>query len=79
MKIMFAGTLVLLAILSCSRSDFAPVGDLSTEVDSIFANYNQNEGPGCAVGVAREGQTQLLQGYGLASLEHKVPIKPETV
>lgn len=79
MKPFFTGIAVLIPLFYCSGSAFAQVDALSTTVDSIFAEYGHNEGPGCAVGVSSEGRIQLLRGYGFASLEHSVPIAPETV
>jgi CubicO group peptidase (beta-lactamase class C family) len=35
--------------------------------------------PGLAVAVVRDGTIALAKGYGLANVEHQVPVKPETV
>lgn len=47
-------------------------------VDSIFSQVDRADGPGCAVGVYRAGEVVLARGYGLADLEHGVPITPAT-
>jgi CubicO group peptidase (beta-lactamase class C family) len=47
-------------------------------VDEVFAEYGKNS-PGCAVGVFEGGRITYERGYGMASLEHDVPITPETV
>ena len=50
----------------------------SAQVDSIFAAFAGGESPGCAVAVVEGGATVLARGYGLASIEHGVPITPRT-
>ncbi|MBD9369784.1 serine hydrolase [Xanthomonas sp. XNM01] len=47
-------------------------------VDALFAAWSGTGTPGCAVGVARAGDPLLLRGHGMASLEHAVPIMPDT-
>ncbi len=48
------------------------------QIDAVFAAFTK-EAPGCAVGIYREGQVLLERGYGLADLNHGVPITPDTV
>ncbi len=48
------------------------------KIDAVFAAFTQDT-PGCALGVYREGQVLLERGYGLADLNHGVPITPGTV
>lgn len=48
-------------------------------VDAVFQRYTQPGSPGCAVAVMRDGKVVYKQGYGLADLEHGVPIVPSTV
>ena len=45
-------------------------------VDSIFASVDKRDAPGCAVAVVDSGRTVFAKGYGMASLEHDVPITP---
>jgi CubicO group peptidase (beta-lactamase class C family) len=47
-------------------------------VDSIFATFDKRDSPGCAVSVVDSGRTVFAKGYGMASLEHDVPIAPNT-
>ena len=51
----------------------------ASRVDALFANIGSEPGPGVAVTVVRDGKVILRRGYGLASIEHRVPITPATV
>jgi len=48
----------------------------TSRVDSIFATFDKRDTPGCAVAVVDSGRTVFSKGYGMASLEHDVPITP---
>lgn len=48
-------------------------------VDKVFAAFDRNDSPGCAVAIYRNGEIAYARGYGVASLEHRVPITPTTV
>jgi CubicO group peptidase (beta-lactamase class C family) len=52
--------------------------DSSTSVDAVFAAWTRAT-PGCAVGAATNGAPALAKGYGMADLEHDVPITPDTI
>jgi CubicO group peptidase (beta-lactamase class C family) len=47
-------------------------------IDSIFATFDKRDTPGCAVAVVDGGRTVFAKGYGMASLEHEVPITPSS-
>lgn len=49
------------------------------EVDTIFAAYAIKNAPGCAVGVARGGKIVLERAYGMANLEHDIPLTPSSI
>ena len=49
------------------------------EVDAVFADVTVPGSPGCALGIFQDGKIIYERGYGLASVEHGVPITPETV
>lgn len=47
-------------------------------VDRIFSDWDQSQAPGAAVGIVRDGKLIIAKGYGLADLEHDIPITPST-
>ncbi|HSJ30115.1 MAG TPA: serine hydrolase domain-containing protein [Longimicrobiales bacterium] len=49
------------------------------QVDAIFAQWATPSSPGCAVGVYRNGAIALARGYGMADLERRVAITPQSV
>ena len=51
---------------------------LTAQVDAIFAQYDNRQSPGCAVAVMRTGDIIYKRGYGMADLQHDVPITPST-
>ncbi len=75
MRLLFSATALLLAAPLVGQ---APSDPPPARVDSIFAPMNRSDGPGCALGVYRAGTIAHSNGYGLASLEHGVPITPKT-
>ncbi|MBK7596936.1 MAG: beta-lactamase family protein [Gemmatimonadetes bacterium] len=48
-------------------------------IDSIFARYDHTNTPGCALGVFRDDRIVYARGYGMADLNQRVPIGPQTV
>jgi CubicO group peptidase (beta-lactamase class C family) len=53
--------------------------DLGAVADRVFADFNSTRSPGCAVGVARNSETLLTRGYGMANHETGTPITAATV
>ena len=51
---------------------------LARRVDSLFLREIRRDGPGCAVGVYKDGKPVLSRGYGLASVEDRRPITART-
>jgi CubicO group peptidase (beta-lactamase class C family) len=52
----------------------------ATKIDALFNNFNVPIPlPGCAVGVEQGGKTLFSKGYGLADLEHNVPLTPQSM
>jgi CubicO group peptidase (beta-lactamase class C family) len=72
-----------LALLLLAAPAAAQTGGLEAgqrlAVDSVFAAFDRADSPGCAVGVYRGGALAYARGYGLADLEHRVPIAAHTV
>ncbi|MGH9554522.1 MAG: serine hydrolase, partial [Terriglobales bacterium] len=55
-----------------------PDRSITAQVDRMFGKWDKPDSPGCAVGVFREGHIVYKRGYGMADLEHRVPITPST-
>jgi CubicO group peptidase (beta-lactamase class C family) len=47
-------------------------------VESLFGRTIKSNGPGAAVLVGRDGKILFQKGYGMADIEHHVPVTPET-
>lgn len=84
-----ARTLFLLSVLGLTAmAQPAPTPDATTlltdselhaKVDELFESYDSTISPGCAVAVINDGQVVYKRGYGMANLDHDIPIRPETV
>ena len=48
-------------------------------IDAVFAPYDRDDGPGCALGIIHEGKLVYARGYGMANLEHGIPLSSDTV
>ena len=51
---------------------------LAARIDSVAAPWSTGRTPGIAVLVWRNGVVEFAKGYGLASVENRVPITPDT-
>ncbi len=52
--------------------------ETAAKVDALFADMTHGVRPGCGVGVYRAGEVVFAKGYGLADLEHEIPITDAT-
>jgi len=48
-------------------------------LDDVFADVAKPDIPGCALAETRAGAIAYAKGYGMAALEQRVPITPQTV
>ena len=73
-------TLAALALVTTSLVAGQSAPDRAeARVDAVFARWNQQQSPGCAIGVAKDGSPVLQKAYGMADLEHDIPNRPDTV
>ncbi len=68
--------LYVLLLGSCTENR---TGKTIAEIDELFQTWNNNNSPGCAVVVIKEGSIIHSKGYGMADLEHDIPITTESV
>ena len=82
--IFVAALLAVLAILAVPSSAHAQqiIGardSFALRTDSVFQRFNRIDSPGCALGVYQDGKIRYARGYGMASLEHGMPLSPHSV
>jgi CubicO group peptidase (beta-lactamase class C family) len=74
----FTITVSLYAIAQ-AQSGASGAEGVAAQVDKVFAQFDKPDSPGCALAVIKDGQTVYKRGYGMADLDHDIPIKPDTV
>lgn len=52
---------------------------LEESIDSIFAEWNKEDVPGCALGIIKDGDLIYAKGYGLANMEYDIPNSSSSV
>jgi CubicO group peptidase (beta-lactamase class C family) len=72
---LIACVVATLGSVTAARTDRAMV---QARVDQIFSRWTWST-PGCAVAAAVNGEQMVRAAYGMADLEHEVPITPETI
>ena len=60
--------------LSCAQAD-----SLTEKVDQLFVSWDKPDSPGCALGIIQDGKLIYARGYGMANLEHNIPITSKSV
>jgi N-acyl-D-amino-acid deacylase len=48
-------------------------------IDSVFVDFDSPDSPGCALGIVEEGRPIYARGYGMANLEHGIPLGPSSI
>ena len=77
------GHCLILLLLLLTYPLFAQTAEselsIEEKVDQVFASFDSTNSPGCAVSVIQDGNIVYKQGYGMANLDHDVPIRTDTV
>jgi CubicO group peptidase (beta-lactamase class C family) len=69
----------LLFLLLLTTNNFLQA-QIKNKVDSLINSEMQKQRiPGLSLVVVRDGNIDYVKGYGIANLEHNVPVKPETI
>jgi CubicO group peptidase (beta-lactamase class C family) len=69
---------LLLFLISFTVYSFGQIKE-SQAIDSIFTEWNKTDGPGCALGIIREGKLIYAKGYGMANMEYDIPNSASSV
>ena len=74
----FAVTLSPSALAQAQTATSSSEG-VAAQVDKVFSLFDKPGSPGCALAVIKDGQIVYKRGYGMADLDHDIPIRPDTV
>jgi CubicO group peptidase (beta-lactamase class C family) len=78
MRWLLAALSLVLAVAP-ALAEARPSEDRAERVDAIFAKWDSTRTPGCALAVMKEGHIIYKRGYGMANLDHDVPIRTDTI
>ena len=62
-----------------AKVDLSPAESVTARVDKLFAQWDKPDSPGCALGIVKDGRLIYKRGYGMANLDHNIPITSKTV
>jgi CubicO group peptidase (beta-lactamase class C family) len=74
-----AATAAMLLLGAAGGANARQLPPAHAGIDSVFAAFDRDDTPGCALGVYQHGALAYARGYGLADLEHRTPIGPHTI
>lgn len=74
---------VLAGIATCAQSTSSAaeprLEQASKDIEALLKEWAPETGPGCVYAAAKDGRTLFTRTYGMADLEHDVPITAESV
>src|SRR5262245_12224709 len=80
MKLAQVGLLVSVIAANVAGADGPNTGAQIAMVDAfVGAEMQREKVPGVAVAIVRNGEVIVAKGYGLANVEHRVPVTSETI
>ncbi|MFN7999633.1 MAG: serine hydrolase domain-containing protein [Acidobacteriota bacterium] len=81
MKKLIFVTLLLAAVAASSAAQSKkPAAQTTTaRVNKLFEKWDKPTSPGCALSVIKDGQIIHKRGFGMANLDHDIPITPATI
>lgn len=73
-----AALLAMGATLLFSALAHAQSAGRTQRVDALFAGFNNQDSPGCALAVVQDGRIIYERCYGMANLDYNIPITPSS-
>src|SRR5579872_2056605 len=71
--------LLVFVFLSFTLAAQKKADSLAIKIDAIFEKYDKTTSPGVAAGIVKDGQVIFKKGYGMANLEHDIPISSSSI
>lgn len=78
-RILSAALYAALIVPGGGAAQVSPSAAPAAHVDAIFKDFTKPDSPGCAVGVYQDGKETYARAYGLANLDHDVPLTTRSV
>ena len=73
-------SILFFLIVSINKASAQSLPDsIIKKIDSLFSKWNNNNSPGCTVGIVRNDSLIFSKGYGMANLEYDIPNTPATI
>lgn len=76
---LFKSKLLSLLLSLAFLVSFTNADEKTEKVDNLFAEWDSTVSPGAALAIIQDGKIIYERGYGMANLEHNVPITPTSV
>ncbi len=73
----YAAVAALMLILTVVIPDTAQADDFQ-KIDDYLSEWQSDDAPGLAVAISKDGATVYRRNFGLANLEHRLPIEDHT-
>ncbi|GAG25390.1 unnamed protein product, partial [marine sediment metagenome] len=52
---------------------------LAQKIDELFKKWDKPDSPGCTLAIIKDGKNIYKKSYGMADLEHDIPISSESI
>jgi CubicO group peptidase (beta-lactamase class C family) len=78
-KRIFTVGCALVFVLLGVTSGYGCTASLFEKVDKLFVSWDKPDSPGCALGIIHDGKLIYARGYGMANLEHNIPISSKSI
>src|SRR5882724_5029116 len=69
----------LSSVTHAGHPNLRQTDSLRGKADKIFAQWDKPDSPGCELAVIKDGQIVYKRGYGMANLEHNIPMSPSSI
>lgn len=79
MKKLLRSSTIHLFLLLLIFTSLALADGRTERVDKLFSQWDKPDSPGCALAIVKDGKIIYKKGYGMANLEHNIPISPNSV
>ena len=67
----------LFSYLDAAPAPLAP--DLQDDVRALFEKWDNSQSPGCSIAVIQNGEFVFKDSFGMADLEHGIPLKTDSM